>query len=61
MEAEELAVMLKLEMVSVAAGSVVAIPLIVAKDANIVVTAPLAIVIDVGFIFREEIGRQRSI
>jgi len=61
MEAEELAVMLKLEMVSVAAGSVVAIPLIVAKDAGIVVTAPLAIVTDVGFVFREEIGRQRSI
>jgi hypothetical protein len=41
---------LKLEMVSVVAGSVVATPLIVAKDAGIIGTAPLAIVTDVGFV-----------
>lgn len=54
MEIDELPVALKLEMVSVVGGSVVVTPLIVAKVAAIVVTAPLAIVTDVGFVVREE-------
>lgn len=57
MEVDGLLVVLKLEMVIVGAGSVVATPLIVAKDAGIVVTAPLAIFADVGLGLKRRNGR----